>query len=761
MNRFGRRELLSGAALAGVAALGCRQGRDPYRIDKPPVPGSREGRVGEERWVLSTCALCEAACGIKVRVVEGRAVKIEGNPRHPVNRGGLCSRGQAALQALYHPDRVRTPLRRDGARGEGRWKPISWDQAIGEVTAKLNQLRAAGHPERLVLIDGATGSFTYDLWARFLTAFGSPNHTGLGSARSAGVKLATLYTQGRYGLPAYDLDRTRLLLAMGTDLLESSGQAMHFMRAASRRGLRVVCVSPRRPGCRFDEWIPIAPGGYGALALALAHVLVRDGLVDQDFVREHVFGFAAWRDQAGVEQPGFEQMVRTNYAPALTVEATGIPAATVERLAHGLAEQRPALVASDGSVSAASNGLATAIAVFALNALLGNLQRAGGVYLQRDAGLADWAVPAGDAVRVPRLDGAGTAACPLGLGRVQAVAAAIAQATPYPAEVLLLHQADPMAALPGRQAWVAALHQVPLVVSFSAWLDRTARLADLVLPEPLPLETWDVVRGAPTTGEPILGLRQPVIPPLHDTRPAGDLIVALAAGVGGAVAQSLPWKSYQDAVAARLQGLLGPPEEADGDVKSLLTDMKEEGGWWREPADAAARGDAFRTPSGRFEIGAQAIASRLAGTRDAARSSGASWRGGLPPWEPPRFSGDPLQFPLHLVPYRPVQFVEQGMGFLPWLNELPLVSGDPWPVRAEINPADAARIGLSDGDRVLVESPVGSCPAVVQVSDGVRVGALAMALGKGGVVDLVVPDEDRWSGLVAWVGTRVRVRKVS
>jgi anaerobic selenocysteine-containing dehydrogenase len=93
-----------------------------------------------------------------------------------------------------------------GARGEGKWKPISWDQAIGEVVAKLGKLRAAGHPERLVLIDGETGSFTYDLWARFLSAFGSPNHIGLGSARAAGVKLATLYTQGRYGLPAYDLD---------------------------------------------------------------------------------------------------------------------------------------------------------------------------------------------------------------------------------------------------------------------------------------------------------------------------------------------------------------------------------------------------------------------------------------------------------------------------------------------------------------------------------------------------------------------------
>jgi anaerobic selenocysteine-containing dehydrogenase len=98
---------------------------------------------------------------------------------------------------------------------------------------------------------------------------------------------------------------------------------------------------------------------------------------------------------------------------------------------------------------------------------------------------------------------------------------------------------------------------------------------------------------------------------------------------------------------------------------------------------------------------------------------------------------------------------------LPWLSELPLVTGDPWPVRAELNPVDAARSGLVEGDRVLVKSSVGSCEAIARLSDGVQSGVVAMALGKGGVVDLVVPNEDPWSGVLAWQGTRVRVRKLS
>jgi anaerobic selenocysteine-containing dehydrogenase len=196
-------------------------------------------------------------------------------------------------------------------------------------------------------------------------------------------------------------------------------------------------------------------------------------------------------------------------------------------------------------------------------------------------------------------------------------------------------------------------------------------------------------------------------------------------------------------------------------VKSLLADMKEKGGWWRESANGEARTGAFPTASQRFEICSPAIAERMGAVPEIAQVSQAWPCKGLPPWEPPRFSGDPSHYPLHLVPYRPMPFVGDGMRFLPWLNELPLVSGDPWPLRAEINPADAARLAVADGDRVLVESSIGSCQAVAQLSDGVRAGVVAMALGKAGVVDLIVPEEDRLSGVLAWQATRVRVRKLS
>jgi menaquinone reductase, molybdopterin-binding-like subunit len=772
-----RRQVLGGAALASAALLGCGMKPDPYRIEKPALRTNRGWHPGEERWVLSTCTLCEAGCGIKVRVVEGRAVKIEGNSEHPVNRGGLCSRGQAGLQLLYHPDRVRSPLRRGGARGEGKWQPISWVEAMGEVVSKLERLRTDGHPERLVLVDGQSGGFTHDLWGRFLKAFGSDNHVTCESPTLAGVDLAAQYMWG--GLPAYDLERSRFVLAMGAEWLESSGQALRFWRAASApadngRRLRVVCVSARRPFCRVDEWIPILPGATGAFALSLAHVLMRDRLIDKDFVRDHVIdhlsgqviGDMSEGDQQRLRRSALE-WVQAEYGPERTAKSTGISADTVQRLAHELAENRPAVVASDGSAAAASNGLATAMAIFSLNALLGNLEQPGGVFLQRKAKLTDWASgehdqASHDGLMKPRIDGVGTVECPLGPSRVQSLPSAIAQGRPYPVEALFLHRADPLSILPGRQAWTEALRKVPWVVSFSSLLDPSTLFADLVLPAHLPLEDWDVVTPAPADGEPLLGLCQPVVTPVHDTRPVGDVILALAAGLGGSIGRSLPWKSYVEATTARLQGLLKASADGDGaeDMKTLLAEMNEKGGRWPEPGEA--RSPLAGNDTGKlFYFTSPTVLWRLRRGEGTKRVSSDWPCEGLPPWEPARFAGAPSEFSFQLLPYRPRSFSQLGLGFLPWLDELPMVSGDPWPARAEIHPDDAGQLGLADGDRVMVESPVGACEALAQITGGVRPGVVAMALGKGGLLDLIVPDEDRLSGLIAWQGTHVRVRKLA
>jgi menaquinone reductase, molybdopterin-binding-like subunit len=763
-----RREVL-GAALAGAALLGCRK-KAPTRISKPALREARGWRAGEERWVLSTCTLCEAGCGIKVRVVEGRAVKIEGNPEHPVNHGGLCSRGQAGLQLLYSPDRVRSPLRRVGARGAGQWQPLSWEQAIAEVADKLAALRASGHPERVVMLDGQTSGFVPELWTRLLGALGSRNHVAFSSPTLAGMDLAAGYIGDR--LPAYDVEGARLVLLLGSEGMESSGHALRLWQAQSApaehgrgRRLRVICVSPRRPDARVDEWIPILPGGYGALALSLVHVLLRDRLADQRFIDAHVrdrlAGYVLGVPEG--EHERFErsglQWVQATFAPDKTASATGIAPATVERLARELAKQRPSLLLGSASVAAASNGLASAMAALMVNVLLGNVGQEGGVRWQENPKLSAWDETVSDEIarqglQNPRIDGVGSEACALGDHRAHALPEAIMQGKPHPVEILLVRKADPLSTLPGRQAWTSALHKVPFLVSFASRLDRTAMLADLILPESTPLETWDVVTPVPASGEPLLGLCQPVVTTVHDTRPAGDVIIQLAEIMGGVLRKAVPWPGYQDAVKARLQGVA--QAENNEYVGTLMASMKDKGGWWRDDDGderSASEPDIIRLASlaifSRTQIRQGGQVKRLS----------SSWPvEGLPPWEPARFAGAANEFPYTLHAYRPASSIDDGNDACSWLQELPLAGVG---TRAEMHPEAAARLGLGEGDAVTVESPAGACAATVHVSDGVRPGVVAMALGRGEVLDLLVVDEDRLAGLLAWQGTRVRVRKTS
>lgn len=790
-----RRDFLKGAgALAGGLVLaGCE---DPYALEKPPVPGGEGWIKGEEKWIPSVCGQCQAGCGIRVRVVEGRAVKIEGNPAFPLNRGGLGPKGQAGLQLLYHPDRVRGPMRRDGARGSGRWKPVSWEEAIREVGKALRELRQRGSPEGLVVADGLRRGMGREFWDRFLEAYGSPNHLDHVSTSEGGKVLAMAYMHGIPELPAYDWDRTRYVLGFGASLFESWCQTIHLTRASSylRRGMpgqrvKFVQVSPRFSvtAMKADEWVPIKPATYGALALGLGHVLVRDALVDADFLRDRTFGFETWTDAAGIAHRGFKSLLMEDYAPAKVAGITGIPEPAIERLAHEMAENRPAVSLADGGAAAATNGLGTAMAIHALNALLGNLERPGGLLVQRSAPLAAWpAVTPDDIARkgrgAARVDGAGGPACLLGLGCVQAVPDAVLSGRPYPVQALFLQHSNPVFSKPDGRRWLEAIRKIPLVVSLSPIRDESGLWADWLLPEPTYLERWEPVEPVPGVGSPVLGLRQPAVAPQHDTMPAGDLLIRLAGEIGPGVTEAFPWKDAKAAALERLKGLLeakgGSTEAAK--MPDLTKGLQKDGGWWAPGYPYEQWEKAFPTPSGRFEFFSQGIAARLAAglpeakARDAAlAAAGVATRGDdlcLPHWEPPRFAGSEAEYPLVLVAYRGIEYAEGGARHLPLLRELPMAGRTAWRDCCEIHPADAGRLGLKAGRTAWLESPAGRLLLTVRLVPGVRPGTVAVPLGHGpwpapaqgepaGAYGLIANLSDPLAGILALQGTRVRVRK--
>jgi len=793
VQNLSRRGLLRALTAVGAGAVaGCRRYVGPEPVSPVPAGWDR----GEERWVATTCGQCPAGCGIRVRVYEGHAVKIEGNSEHPVNGGGLGPKGQSGLQMLYHPDRIQSPLRRDGPRGSGRWTAISWEQAIDQLATGLKDLRASGEPQSLVVVDGEPRGVVLRMWDRFLHAYGSPNHVNHASTRDGGSILAMSYMQGVAEAPGYDWRSTEYLLGFGVSLFESWCQTIHMARASGsmRRGragkrVKFVHISPdfSLTAAKADEWVPIEPGTYGALALGLAHVLIRDGLHDAAFVREHTFGFDDWRDNDGRTSRGFRSLVMADYSPEKVQGITGVPAETIERLAREMSANRPAVALGDGTATGATNGLGTAMAIHALNGLVGNIERPGGVLTQRPV-LSSWSPVDADAVartglEAGRVDGGGTRACPLGDGCIQHVPDAILSGRPYPVKALILYRSNPVFSKPEGSKWIEAIKKVPLVVSCSPLPDESTFWADLVLPDHTYLERWEVVEPAPSSGRPVIGFRQPVVRSHYDTLATGDVVIRLARALGSPVADAFPWKDYREAVTDRLQAAVSSMPAGPGkpDLAALMTDMPKKGGWWADEYAFERWQDAFQTPSRKFEFYSQTMAARLAALfpnpesleRHLA-SRGVVTRGDdlfLPHWEPPRFSGEPREYPFLLMPHRGINYADGGVRHLSWLRELPSAGLGAWQETVEVHPDDARILAVQDGEPVWVESPAGKRRLRVRVHAGTRRGTVGLPLGHGpwppkpedagtaGGHGLLTALSDPLAGVLAIQGTRVRLRK--
>jgi len=797
-----RRDVLvaAGALGLGASVAGCSaETEDPFSPNKPPVPGSAGWLRGEERFVATSCGQCDAGCGVLVRVVEGRAVKVHGNPVCPVNRGGLGPRGVSAPQVLYDPDRIRGPRVREGARGSGKWREITWDEALEQLAGRLGGLRAAATPHRLGILCGRERGLMRELWHRFADGFGTPNLFEAGRSDDGAQITAVRAMQGIDEIPAYDWENTRLVLSLGSGVLDASCQILHFarIRGWQRDGggrARIIHVGPAlsRTAMNADEWIPVRSGTYGAFALGLAHVLVREGLHDATFVEQHGFGFEPWTDADGRQHQGFRELLE-QYTPQRVAEICDAPAEQIESLGRMLGGARPciALVGADGL--RASNGVQTGMAVHALNALLGSIDRPGGLLVQSDPPLADW-----PAVEPDEVAAAGSDQPPLlrhgptAGGRLEvaldALPEALLAAAPYALDTLLIDYANPVYTRARPQAWRAALAAVPFTVSFSPFMDETtAECADLILPDDSWLERWDDSGAAPSLGRAVFGLRQPVVERLYDTRTTGDVLIALAGALGEGVGGALDFKDFQSALKSRVVGLYkaqtGSIVESKG--STFLKRLYDEGYWAGDDYAYEQWERVLPTPSGRFEFFSQETWGRLvreAAARGIAVEELARELAGvddpdllcLPAHRPPVIAGDVDQYPLLLLPYKPHTYARGSGANLPWLNELaPWRGRATWTTEAELHPTTAKRHGISQGDRITVASPEGRIEVDAYLTPGIHPGCVRVALGAGHTefgrfakgwganpMQLVsVETRDPLGGSCALQGTRVSIRR--
>jgi len=750
-----RRDLLKMGGGAGVAVA---LGGGFWKWSQLPTL-EEENEPGVEKWVPTVCAQCMGGCGVLVRTIDGWAVNIAGNPLHPVNRGTLCPKGIAGLQGLYDPDRIRTPLKRIGRRGEGRWQPVSWDEAIQLVTGPLRDLRQNGEPQSLAFMGGRYRGLMRSLWERFLEAFGSPNYID-NQFQWEGTPNEGLYlTQGFHSSPAYDLENAQYILSFGADFLESYWspvQALsaygHFRRGRPGQRGKLVQIEPRLSvtAIKADEWVPIQPGTEGLLALGIAHMILKEGLYNKEFISNHTFGFESWTDARGREHLGFREFILSEYDSSVVSKRTGVPIDVMIRLAREFASNQPSLAI--GYRDRPFHQMAVSV----LNGLSGNIETTGGVLVPRS--IPYQALPslqkdaaAQRGLRTQRMDGEKGPAMVNHGGGPYLFARNVLSGKPYKPKALFLYYTDPLFANPNPDLFLKAFAQIPMIVSFSPYLDDSTSYADLVLPDHTPLERWQDDPVFLNNGFSVLGLRQPVIEPLYQTRATGDVLLQLAKSLGGEIQKAFPWNDFKEVLLYSVKGIF---EAKRGDTFGLQFDqawtrilekggwwapsyktfeefwkqLEEKGGWWDPIYDFKEWDRIFQTPSKKLEFFSQ----KMSQVPPSPTSGDLKDPGLLPHWEEPKPASNEKEYPFHLHVYKTMALTGSRNANQPWLQPIygPHLY-ERWETWVEINPETAERSGISDRDWVWVESPVGKIKVRARIYKGAMPDVVNIPFGDG------------------------------
>ncbi len=472
-----RRDFLKvlGVSGAGASLVGCSTDRVERLI--PYVTAPEEITPGVATWYSTACAECPAGCGVWVKTREGRAIKLEGNANHPVSQGALCARGHSALQGLYDPDRLDQPMRREG----DSFEPITWDEA-GAMFADAIQ----GAGSDVVLVSGRTGPSLTNLQEELLEAIGG-TRVEYEALSEAPLREAARMAFGTDAVPTFDFEAAGVVFSFGADFLESWLSPVEHARGFARmsgtdldgeKG-RFVFVGPRLSltGQNADEWIPVQGGNEGLVALAMAHVIVRD---------------------EGGDPGPYAELLGT-YDPGSIAEEVGLSVETIEALARRFVEEGPGLAVGPGVAGQSGNATAINLAVLLLNAVAGSVGQT--VHPGR-AQLT--AASAGQGDLLEALDSMRTG----GVG------------------ALIVHGANPQYSLPAAAGFAEAMDAVGFKVVLSDRIDETAELADLVLPTQHALESWGDSNPRPG----LWTIQQPAMRPVphFDSRAAGDVLLDLA-----------------------------------------------------------------------------------------------------------------------------------------------------------------------------------------------------------------------------------------
>ncbi|SOB58630.1 Molybdopterin oxidoreductase [Pseudodesulfovibrio profundus] len=671
---FKASSLFAASAVGGPAVLGGLKKAQAAPVQAAPW---------ESRF--SACDMCFNKCGLIARVEDGVVKKLDPNPKFLKSRGMLCARGNAGIRQVYDPDRLKYPMLRKGARGEGKWQRIPWDEALDMAAQKMQEVREkylpCGH-----LFSAGTDLHTQFV-GRFAEVYGSFNVTSHESLCLVSNNRAFLDTFGE--VPFADVLHSKYVIMCGANRFEAlvTPDSMDLMTAMREHGCKLVTLDPRytKTAALSDEWHPIKPGTDMAFMLALAHVIIHEKLYDPQWIAEKTYGIEQLAEH--VKQ----------YTPQFAAEECNIPAEDIARIARELAAAAPSAMIYPGRRSSDYEDSTQIRRAFAIvNGLLGNWDRPGGLLAARAVGLkgVPYDAPWYDDNHFERVDGNKVPMMFEHEGSFLITRDAILADDPYEIRGWLVYKTNPMGTAPNRQKTIEMMNKMDFITVIDIAMSDTAWFADLVLPSQSYLERYDPCSGLQGSSAcACVVKRDPVVDPLYESRPCFDIMKDLA--------NRMELGEYFDFTI---------PEYREKQLEELphAEEILDRDGVYYNPSKVYGiyEGKVYKTLSKKIELYNQRYEKMGIDP--------------LPSYTPP-VKVPKNQF--RLIIGRDAMTTQSSTANNSLLNEFN-PTNTLW-----INTAKAQQLGIANGETVVVSSPVGTQELQAEVTDRIREDAVYMLTG--------------------------------
>jgi len=760
----------------------------------------------------TTCQGCTSWCASEVYVVDGRAVKVRGNANSKVNGSASCPKSHLALQQVYDPDRVKTPMKRTnpkkGRNEDPGFVPISWDEALNTVADKIMELRDNEETYKYMLLRGRYSYMRDIIYDRMTKIIGSPNNISHSSICAEAEKFGPYYTEGEWTYRQYDILNTRYILLWGADPISANRQVSYYLSAWGDAMDRapVAVVDPRlsASAAKANEWLPIKPGEDGALACAIAHVILVEGLWYKDFVGDFTDGVNKFVAGQSVSEDDFEE-IHTNglvkwwnielkdKTPEWAADKTGLPVEQIKRVAIGYGKAAPHAISWVGGGPVMQvRGAYASMACHALNGLVGAVDNHGGTlkankeYTQSFPSPDDFIDDQAKHGKSDhsKIDHRGRKEFPaLNAGKsgggvvTNNAADGILNEDPNEIKVAISYMNNFAFSCPQSERWFRALAKIPFVVDITTNASEFTWFSDIILPSVHHMfEKWGYVK-VHGNGYRHVTMNQPVIDTIWDVKQDETEIPWLIAekladrGFDNLLRH---YKEYKDpetgseptngqefalyALKHATHKLWDPEEYQAGDQFNGWEDFRSAGVWNSAPYPFKKRWGAMKTVTEKFEFYSETLKEALGKHAEKHETTiddilatcnyqARGERAFVPHYEEPYSQGNSGD--LILVDYKSRLNREGRSVNCTWYHELKDVDpGDEgWDDVAKLNPIDGKRLGIESGDKVKLISPTGQLECTAKLWEGTRP---------------VIPAEyDRLSGSSAFYAVvKVRVEKI-